>query len=1623
MIKKLVESKDFRQANKKFIEKIIDKVENETTEGLWLKRFIKEFYLCSTPEITLNKDIDYLYKAALSCFNFFKTRKLNEATLRIYHSDEISGAYECKYSIIEIVNDDMPFLLDSTKEILNQFELKIHEIIHPVVKIERTDDNNIKNILLMNDGTSGKYESVMQIYINSIRDPEILKSLEVKLYNSLNDVRLVVNDWKHMLAKLQTSTANIANINDKNFNKQELVNFLNWLAKDNFTFLGYSKYEFNKSNILIKGSDEKDAFLGILNSKNINIKELLKIETSKLTSKNYELINDNSYFHIGKLDIISSVHRSTNLEYICIKTLNENAELSSAEFFIGLFTSALTYQTVNHIPIIREKVEYIIDNSGFLPVSYSRKELLSILESLPKEELFQLNKETLLTLSLNIYDLIIKPKLKLFARQDILNNFVSCMVFIPRERFSSEISEKIRELLQKDLGGLSTIKTVQVSNLPLAYLYLIINTKTADINDKKLEEIESKLRALTNLWNDDLKDSIFSSFQAEEAETLFYNYKSAFPGAYKERPEAHESATQDIYYIEKSIKNKNILFKIQKLNEKNNVILKVYSTKNKIILSEIMPILDNMGFKVIDESTFCIKPKNITNEVWVQEFHLTISAYENLTISEIKEYENFNIEDVQEFIEEALEKIWHGQMQNDALNKLIPIAGLAWRETVLVRALTKYIRQAGLPYSHNYLEEVITKHPKLAKNLVDLFFTYFDPLKAAQNIRKKLITELTKKIIAKLNKIQSSAEDKVLRRLLDVIKAITRTNYFQLNNEQTYKDYISFKFDSAKIPELPLPRPYAEIFVYSPRVEGIHLRGGKVARGGLRWSDRSEDFRTEVLGLMKAQMTKNSVIVPVGSKGGFVVKNSITALGREEYLKEGKECYKTFLRGLLDITDNIVKGKILPPKDVVRYDDEDPYLVVAADKGTATFSDIANSISQEYNFWLGDAFASGGSVGYDHKKMGITAKGAWISVVRHFREINIDIQATDFTVVGIGDMSGDVFGNGLLLSKHICLVGAFNHLHIFIDPNPDSALSFDERKRLFNLSGSNWTDYNSKLISEGGGVFERTAKSISISKQMKERFNIEENELTPDQLIKKLLCAKVDLLWNGGIGTYVKAIDESHTDVGDKTNDNVRVNGSDLNCSVVGEGGNLGFSQKGRIEYALAGGRLNTDAIDNSAGVDCSDHEVNIKIAFGKVIEASKLSLDDRNKLLEEMTEEVAALVLRDNQLQTQAITIMEKQGHEVLEMHERLINRLESIGTLNREVEFLPSKTELARRNIAKLGLTRPEIAVLLAYSKLTIYNDLISSDLPDDPYFQNDLSRYFPKPMRESWQEEINHHPLKREIIATSVTNSMVNRIGNFFYHFALEDTGLKGSDIARAYTITREVFNLREIWESIESLDGKMLVDNQVELFFQINKLVQRCIFWFLRNSPQLIEVTGIVNSFKPGIKELFSIIEKLITGSTKNKFQERLKNYKLMSIQSELAHTIARISILSSGCDIVSVAVKNNLSIETVGKIYYKVGTRFKFDFLSSAIDNIKVESYWQRLALKTLKDELYDQQRILTSKIIKFVGKDNDPIEDWCKMHESEIERYDHFINDLFIYEILDYSMVTLAVKRTYLLVG
>jgi glutamate dehydrogenase len=1579
----------------------------KATSGTLLPEYIKIFYSQLIDKDFAEYSDEKLFFLAASSFEFFSQKPVDDFKIRIYNPTKANDGFECSNTILDIVNDDMSFLVDSVVMQINICDIKITNIIHPILTTTRSDDGKI--ISFVKKGSIAN-ESIMQLHLTKISDDQI-NYLQNRLTEVLASIKLVVTDWKKMLNLAIKSSQNFRQKNSKifvdgqsinNIRIFEAANFIDWIVDDKFIFLGAIEFDIVLRNGEYSYSEVPNTRFGTYRSPY----QITKPISVNVSSQEIDDVIKNPYLiEILKSHYKSQIHRFANAERIRIQKFDDSGKVVGEYRFVGLFPSSVYYQSPKLIPIISRKIEQVIAKSGYSKNSSNFKDLVFTLESYPRDELFQIEQDDLLRITTGIVAMSGRNVVRIFNRYDKFSRFVIFLVFVPRDRFNTSLKEKIQDLVAVYYNGIVSDIFVKIVDSNLTRLHIVVRTDNG-IPDVNYDELEKKLVNLCKIWFDEFCDEVNAKFLNIEAKKIIYLCRDAFSVSYKNRFNPKD-AIKDIKHISKSLESSSIICDLYKTKEaeKDIIELKIYSPKNKLLLSDIMPILDSFGFNVVIEHTYLVSLQE-NQDVWVHYFNLTL----NIQDYQLSEKVRTN------FIE-IITKIWLKETKIGHFNRLVFVANLDWKKIYLIRAYSKYLYQVGLCYDQNQLSDVFVKHNDLVRLLVDLFEAKFDPsftLNKEQSINKIIVA-----IENELEKVSETTEDNIIRRFFNIIQETLRTNFYQKNIDGKFKNYLSFKLNSTKIIGLPLPIMHAEIFVYSVDFEGIHLRGGKVARGGIRWSDRHDDFRTEVLGLVKAQMTKNAVIVPVGSKGGFVIKKSNVGLDRDQVLQNAIDAYKLFLKGLLDLTDNVIDGKIINPPNVIKYDDDDPYLVVAADRGTATFSDIANSISAEYNFWLGDAFASGGSVGYDHKKMGITAKGAWVSVKRHFAGLGIDTQSQDFTCIGIGDLSGDVFGNGMLLSKHIKLIAAFNHLHIFIDPNPDTKSSFIERQRMFSLSRSRWADYDQSKISKGGGIFERSNKTIILSIEAQQALSIKVSELSPNDLISLILKAPVDLLWSGGIGTYVKASDESDADVGDRVNDILRINGSDLKSRVVGEGGNLGFTQKGRIEASLAGVLINTDAMDNSAGVDCSDHEVNIKITLTAAMKSGKISLDERNKILEQMTDEVAELVLIDNKNQTNAIAICYSQGYLGLGNQAQFLNNLEQSGSLNRRVEFLPNNKEIAKRQADKIGMTRPELCVMLAYSKMDLYPQILSSNLVKDPYLDSDLFNYFPKLLQEKFSDEIEIHQLRSEIIATSITNSIVNKAGITFVNQIINDTGFLVVDVVRNFIIVYEVFSLDKIWNEIEELGSEVSSEIKSQMFLAINKLLERSIVWMLR-SNQKYDISTTILKYQTIVKQLFDIIDEILVGASKDYFDKKVSNYCEGGISKDLSRSISAMDSIASSFDIVEIA-RLGSNIKATAKIYFEVGDRFSLKFMRGKASSIIIDNDWKKLSIKTILEDLYQYQAIISKQIAIFTsGKDYDPkksISEWISDNHFLMQRYDVFIAELKEQHNLDLSMFVIALNR------
>ena len=1575
--------------------------------------FTTHYYRNVPPVDIVGQEPEDLYGAAISMWSYGQDRPKGAAKVRAYNPRFEKHGWHAGHTVIEIVNDDMPFLVDSvTMELARQL-YTVHLVVHPVFGVDLDDKGNARNFPAAGVKPDDlPRESFMHIEVDEQTSPEALKAVEDGLTAILEDVRAAVADWQPMRDRVLSLMQDLdlaAPAGVPRETVEEVAAFLQWVHDDHFTLMGYREVDLvgsgKKSTLEIK----PDAGLGILRNPERQVFEGLR-ELGSLPKAIQEFVRAPELIRITKANNRSTIHRRVHMDTIAIKKFDDSGKVVGEHLFLGLLTSVAYNQSPREIPLLRQKVSAVADASGFEPGGHLAKAQMHILESYPRDELFQIPGDLLSEISQGILYLQERQRIAVFLRPDPFQRYVSALVYIPRERFSSSLRKQIGENMAREFDGHIAAHYTFMTDEPLTRVQFIVKTTVGSVPQIDRKELEDRLAESIRTWEDRLHQALIEKLGEERGIGLYHRFREAFSPSYTADFNV-QTACYDIEQVERSLATDqprvNLYHPIEAAE--HQLRFKIYSPSKSLVLSAVMPMLENMGVMVMEEKLYEISPSTSTRGpagdddaasggiVYIHDFAL-----------ESADGRDIDFQNVREAFHDSFLRVLFGDVENDGFNQLVLSAGLAWRDVVMCRAYCKYLRQATIPFSQDYMAETLANNPKIARGLAEMFHDRFNPTRDGD--REAAVAKRVSDIEYELETVSNLDEDRILRRFLNMIQSTLRTNFFQMDSDGRYKPQISFKLASRDITEIPQPAPLREIFVYSPRFEAVHLRFGLVARGGLRWSDRREDFRTEILGLVKAQQVKNAVIVPVGSKGGFVLKKAPPPSDRQAFLKEGIACYQLFISGMLDITDNLVAGDIVPPEDVLRHDQDDPYLVVAADKGTATFSDYANEISEQYGFWLNDAFASGGSAGYDHKKMGITARGGWEAVKRHFREMGHDTQTQEFTVAGVGDMGGDVFGNGMLLSEHIRLQAAFNHLHIFLDPNPDAASSFKERSRLFE-EVKGWNAYDESLISKGGGVFDRSAKSIPLSPEIKAMLGIEADSLPPTQLISAILRMQVDLLWFGGIGTYIKHTHESQADAGDRANDSLRVDATELNCKVIGEGANLGMTHMARIEFAQKGGRVNTDAIDNSAGVDCSDHEVNIKILLGDVTQRGDMTEKQRNVLLEEMTDEVAALVLRDNYQQTQSLSVEYSQAEAMLDRHQRLIRALERGGDLDRGLEFLPDDEEIGERMAKKEGLSRPELAVILAYAKNITYRELLDSSLPDDPMLEADLTRYFPKPLQERYMDSIVSHRLRREIIATAVTNSMINRTGPAFVNEMHQRTGMDPSEIARAYTVVREVFGLRDIWNQIEALDNKAAAKIQIRMLRETERTIERMTEWFLRNAEHPIDMGGSIETYRPGVTVLKEGLETILSEFAKSDVRKRLERFSVEGVPEDLALSVAQLKVLSSSCDVVRLAAQADAPVVEVGRVYSSVGSRFGLDWLRSSANRIPSDNQWHRLALSAIIDDLWGLQSEIAARVLKKEGTAENAIEAWAGRRGETVERLDGLLGELNALPQLDLAML------------
>ena len=1585
-----------------------------------VRRIFELYYRHVPTEELKDREPEDVAGACLSHYRLATHRPQGTATVHAFTPTvEEHGWTAGGHSVVEIVTDDMPFLVDSVTSFLSQSGHPFDLVIHPQILVERDVAGTLRSVHGMAEPDVEPEshelirESWMHVEIDRVPAEEKLREIEQGLNGTLHDVRVAVEDWPKMHAQAMTIVDDLAaaELPVAKEEVREAEELLSWLAENRFTFLGYREYSLTTDD---DGMDVLRAIpgtgLGIL-----RFDQEMSASFGRLPPPVRAKAREKRLMIITKANSRSTVHRPVYLDYIALKTFDENGEVDGERRFIGLFTSAAYTESVMRIPVLRRKADAVMKGLGFEPMSHSGKALMDFLETYPRDELFQTPLAQLTDIADQVLKLEGRRRLRLFVRRDDYGRFLSCIVYLPRDRYTTKVRLRIQVILVSAIGGEPAVDfTANVSESVLARLHFVVRPSRGHVvPDVDVAALEQRISDATRTWEDDLSRAADEMLGESEAARLLDFYYDAFPEAYKE-DFAARNAIADLQRIEGVDPEDGIDLQLYYPAgaPEGEGRLKIFRHGAPLALTQVLPMFTALGVEVVDERPYAITPAGEPRPTaWVYDFGLRYRG-------EIRE-------ETRKLFQDGFMACWRGQAEADGFNRLIMAANLTWREAALLRAYAKYLRQAGIPFSRAYIEASLLANVPITRMLVALFAARFDPdspgPQAGAEARVAAVEAIEEQILKALDEVASLDQDRILRFYLALIRATLRTNYFQNRSGDRAMPYYSFKLDPERIDDLPQPRPKYEIFVYSPRVEGVHLRFGAVARGGLRWSDRAEDFRTEVLGLVKAQMVKNAVIVPVGSKGGFYCKQlPDPSAGREAWLAEGIACYRTFISGLLDVTDNLVGGKTEPPPRVVRYDGDDNYLVVAADKGTATFSDIANEVALDYGFWLGDAFASGGSAGYDHKAMGITARGAWVSVQRHFREMGIDCQSEDFTCVGVGDMSGDVFGNGMLLSEHTRLIAAFDHRHIFIDPDPQTAPSFAERQRLYDLPRSSWADYDESLISEGGGVFARTLKSIPITLQMRVALGIDDEvqKLTPAELLTAILKAPVDLLWNGGIGTYVKAASETHADVGDRANDAIRVDGVELRCRCVGEGGNLGLTQLGRIEYARAGGRVNTDFIDNSAGVDCSDHEVNIKILLDRVVADGDLTGKQRNKLLTTMTDEVAALVLDDNYQQNVALANGEDQAAALMHVHADWIRRLVKLGKLDRELEFLPSPKEFAQRLSDGDGLTAPELSVLLAYTKIVLTEELLESDLAHDPLLRDHLYSYFPSKMRENYREQMDQHPLRRQIVVTQIVNGLVNGAGITFYHRLSGETGARAEELARAHATAQEIFGTRDLITRINALDNQIDAWIQTHMRLAVRTLTERATRWLVNNRRHA-NATEAVEHFKPGVELVVRDMPELLVGRERAALEQRAADLESNGVSADLAMQLAAMPPDYMALNIVEVAQTEGLDPKEVARIHFTLGDRLGLDHLTERILALPRDDRWRTMARATLRDDLHAVHAQLTSRVLASTAADATPaerIDEWTATEGVVLERAMSTLEEIWSEDTPDLARLSVGLR-------
>lgn len=1553
--------------------------------------FIRVLYADVSIDDLLARNVEDLASAARAMWRFALEREPGAALVRAYNPQPSLDGWSSANTVIEIVSDDMPFIVDSLTMEFDRRRCTLQFSAHPIVAVDRTEGRitGVRRIEL-----AGAIESFVHVEIERIGDESELRAIESSLRVVLGEVRAATQDWIKMVAALR-SVANDLALRPPRVPVNEVVetrDVLDWMANHHFTLLGTCEYAVADGAFVAI----PEGALGLMHDP--QRRGFPNDGTSELLT-------------ICKDPERSRIHRDTYLDAVTVRRYGDDGEVIGAWRCIGLWTSAAYNTSPVDIPMVRHKVQAVVQRAGFPPTSHSGKDLIAILEAYPRDELFQISEDELYTTATGIMQLNERRRVRVFARRDLAGQFATALVFVPRDRYTTTVRERIDALLTRSFAATGSEWTVRVTESALARVQFVLRLDPAHPTTPDVERIEAEIRSAIRSWPDELAVTLCDTYGEVHGNALARRYGEAFPAAYRDDVSVTDAAT-DIASLEQMRERSGLVVRLRATDnvpddgDATELLFTIFAHR-EIPLSEAMPILGNLGVDVVDEHPYrCTIDGTAT---WIERFRVRGVLSE--TGDRDAQLRSF---------EAAFISVLAGVSDNDLFGTLVLRAQISWREAALLRMYARYMRQIGTPFSHDYIATALGRNPHIVHAIIDRFHRRFDPKIPKSGDAHAGDGDAIEEMLIS---VPSLDDDRIIRTYRNLVDATLRTNWFQRDDAGDYRPTVALKFAPSLIADIPKPVPAFEIFVDSPRVEGVHLRMGEVARGGLRWSDRREDFRTEVLGLVKAQSVKNAVIVPVGAKGGFVPKQlPLPSAGRDAWMAEGVAAYTAFVGALLDVTDNLIDGVVVHPDDTVRYDGDDHYLVVAADKGTATFSDIANQIATDRGFWLGDAFASGGSAGYDHKAMGITARGAWEAVQAHFRTLGIDTQTHDFTTVGIGDMSGDVFGNGMLLSPHVRLVAAFDHRHIFFDPTPDAASSFTERERLFALPRSSWADYDDTLLSPGGGVFDRSLKSIPIAPEVAVALGLGPDTvaLAPNALVSAILRAPVDLLWNGGIGTYVKARSERNADVGDKANDNLRVDGASLRCKVVGEGGNLGFTQLGRIEFALQGGLINTDAIDNSAGVDTSDHEVNIKILVDRLVARDLLTLESRNPLLASLTDAIATQVLQDNYNQNRALLIAARQRESLAAVHERWISDLVERSRLDRELEYLPTTDDLKSRAANHGGLTSPEFAVMLAYTKADLTQALRQSDVLQDPEWSTALTGYFPELLQQQARDEIAKHPLRNEIVATTLANAVVNTAGTTMMFRLHTETGLSYATLVSAYLCAWRIFDQQQLWDDIAELDNQVSVTTQVSMYLESRKLVERATRWIARSRWNEQHAGATIDFFSAGVERCTQLLPKLLRGNE----QSWILNYSAQLVTegcpAPLAARVAQLDSLIASLDIIEGAHTCQRTVDDVAAVRAVTGDRLQLDWLIDRIsDDLPRTDQWDALARDALRDDAAREYRSITTNVLA-VAQSGDTadtaFERWAQVHAAQLERTREIFGQVSANGVFDLATLSVATR-------